>query len=74
MKNREAKPFSQEQVEAWLKSGHKPEDVKSLLQEITKAVLERALQGELAEHWAMPKASCRTSQRGTRAMAAPARA
>lgn len=28
-------------------SGHKPEDVKSLLQQITKAVLERALKGEL---------------------------
>ena len=43
-------PFREEQIDEWLKNGHKPEDVKSLLQQITKAVLERALQGELTEH------------------------
>ena len=39
-----------EQIDEWLRDGHKPEDVKSLLQQITKAVLERALQGELTQH------------------------
>jgi putative transposase len=42
--------FDEKQIEEWLKKGHQPEDVKSLLQEITKAVLERALQGEMTEH------------------------
>ena len=50
MRKRETKPFSDEQIDEWLKSGHGAEDVKSLLQQITKAVLERALQGELTEH------------------------
>lgn len=42
--------FDEKQIDEWLKKGHQPEDVKSLLQEITKAVLERALQGEMTEH------------------------
>ena len=42
--------FEEKQIDEWLKKGHQPEDVKSLLQEITKAVLERALQGEMTEH------------------------
>ena len=43
-------PIREEQIDEWLKKGHQPGDVKSLLQQITKAVLERALQGELTEH------------------------
>jgi putative transposase len=43
-------PFDEKQIDEWLKDGHKPEDVKTLLQQITKAVLERALQGEITEH------------------------
>jgi putative transposase len=50
MAKKQERPFSEEQVNEWLKSGHKPEEVKTLLQQITKAVLERALQGELTEH------------------------
>jgi putative transposase len=42
--------FDEKQIDEWLKKGHQPEDVKSLLQEITKAVLERALQGEMTEY------------------------
>lgn len=44
------KPFSDEVIDGWLKEGRKPEDVQDLLKQITKAVLERALQGELTEH------------------------
>ena len=40
----------EKEVDEWLKNGHSPEDVKTLLQQITKAVVERALQGELTAH------------------------
>ena len=40
----------EKEVDEWLKNGHSPDDVKTLLQQITKAVVERALQGELAAH------------------------
>jgi putative transposase len=39
-----------ELIDELLKHGHGPEDVKSVLQQITKAVVERALQGEMTEH------------------------
>jgi putative transposase len=39
-----------ELIDELLKHGHGPEDVKSLLQQLTKAVVERALQGEMTEH------------------------
>jgi putative transposase len=44
------KPISDELVDELLKQGRTAEDVNGLLQQITKAVLERALQGELTEH------------------------
>jgi putative transposase len=50
MAEKKERPFDEKQIEEWLKDGHKPEDVKTLLQQITKAVLERALQGEMTEH------------------------
>ena len=37
-----ARPVSDELIDEWLKEGRKPEDVKGLLQQITKLVLERA--------------------------------
>jgi putative transposase len=37
-------------IDELLKQGHGPDDVKTLLQELTKAVVERALQGEMTEH------------------------
>jgi hypothetical protein len=37
-------------IDELLKHGHGPEDVKSVLQQITKAVVERALQSEMTEH------------------------
>lgn len=45
-----AKLVSDELIDEWLKEGRKPEDVNGLLKQITKAVLERALQGEMTEH------------------------
>ena len=45
-----SKPISDELIEQWLKEGRKPEDVNDLLKQITKAVLERAMQAEMSEH------------------------
>lgn len=44
------KPVSDELIDQWLKDGRKPEDVNDLLKQITKAVLERAMQAEMSEH------------------------
>jgi putative transposase len=41
---------SDELIDEWLKQGRKPEDVQGLLRQITKTVLERAMQAELTEH------------------------
>jgi len=41
---------SDELIDAWLKQGRKPEDVNGLLKQLTKRVVERAMQGEMAEH------------------------
>ena len=49
MARQDERPFDDKQVDQWLKEGHRPEDVKALLRQITKAVVERALQGELTE-------------------------
>ena len=45
-----SKPVSDELIDQWLKEGRKPEDVNGLLKQITKAVLERAMQAEMTEH------------------------
>jgi putative transposase len=50
MADKKERAFDDKQIDEWLKNGHKPEDVKSLLQQITKAVVERALQSEMTEH------------------------
>ena len=55
MADKKERPFDEKQIDEWLKNGHKPEDVKSLLQQITKAVVERALQGEMTQHLGYPK-------------------
>ena len=47
---KQEKPISEELIDELLKQGRKPEDVNELLKQITKAVLERAMQGELTEH------------------------
>src|ERR1700683_3501797 len=51
MKNQKPeKPISDELIDELLKQGRTADDVNGLLKQITKAVLERALQGELTEH------------------------
>jgi putative transposase len=50
------KPVRDELIDELLKQGgRKPEDVNNLLKQLTKAVLERALQGEMTEHLGYPK-------------------
>ena len=46
----EKQAVSDELTDEWLKQGRKPEDVNTLLKEITKAVAERAMQGEMTQH------------------------
>ena len=53
-KPKEEKPVSDELIDQWLKQGRKPEDVNGLLKQITKAVVERAMQGEMTSTWATP--------------------
>jgi putative transposase len=49
-REKQNKPISDELLDELLKQGRTAEDVNGLLQQITKAVLERALRGELTEH------------------------
>jgi transposase-like protein len=49
-KEKAAKIFSDELIDEWLKEGRKPEDVNGLLKQITKSVVERAMQGEMTRH------------------------
>jgi putative transposase len=42
--------INEDLIDRWLKDGRKPEDVDNLLKQITKAVMERAMQGEMTEH------------------------
>src|SRR5947199_10832525 len=44
------KRFSDEQLDEWLKGKRTPEDVNALLKQLTKAVVERAMQGEMNAH------------------------
>lgn len=49
-KTKQDRPVSDELIDEWLRQGRKPEDVQGLLQQITKAVLERAMQAEMTDH------------------------
>jgi len=49
-KQKAEKPISDELIDEMLKQGRTAEDVSALLKQFTKAVLERALQGEMTEH------------------------
>jgi putative transposase len=49
-KTKQDRPISDELIDEWLKQGRKPEDVQGLLQQITKAVLERAMEAEMTHH------------------------
>jgi putative transposase len=47
---KQAKPFSDEAIDELLKQGQTAQDINGLLKQFTKAVLERAMQGELTHH------------------------
>lgn len=47
---KQTKPFSDEAIDELLKPGQTAEDINGLLKQFTKAVLERAMQGELTHH------------------------
>jgi putative transposase len=49
-REKQAKAISDELIDEMLKQGRTAEDVNGLLKRFTKAVLERALQGEMTEH------------------------
>src|SRR5271165_5073383 len=49
-RQKQEKPVSDELLDGWLAEGRKPEDVHALLKQITKAVVERAMQGEMTQH------------------------
>jgi putative transposase len=49
-REKKEKPISDELIDELLKQGRTAEDINGLLKQLTKAVLERALQGELTEH------------------------
>ena len=54
-RQKQEKPISDELIDELLKQGRTAEDVNGLLKQLTKALLERALQGELTEHLGYPK-------------------
>ena len=49
-RQKQEKPVSDELIDELLKQGRKPEDVHALLKQLTKAVVERAMQAEMKEH------------------------
>src|SRR5260370_38136588 len=49
-KMKQPAPVSDDLIGEWLKQGRKPEDVHGLLKQLTEVVVERAMQGEMAEH------------------------
>jgi len=49
-REKQEKPISDELIDEILKQGRTAEDINGLLKQFTKAVLERALQGEMTEH------------------------
>jgi putative transposase len=49
-KQKEEKAIRDELIDKMLEQGRTAEDVNVLLKQFTKAVLERALQGEMTEH------------------------
>ena len=49
-KQEEEKGINEELIDGLLKQGHKPEDVHALLKQLTKALVERAMQAEMSQH------------------------
>jgi transposase-like protein len=49
-RQKQEKPISEELIDGLLKQGRKPEDINALLKQFTRAVVERAMQGEMTQH------------------------
>jgi putative transposase len=49
-RQKKERPVSDDLIDELLKQGRKPEDVHALLKQLTKAVVERAMQAEMNEH------------------------
>jgi putative transposase len=49
-KQKEEKGINEELMDGLLEQGHKPEDVHALLKQLTKALVERAMQAEMKQH------------------------
>jgi putative transposase len=49
-KQKAVQPVREDLIDEWLKEGRKPEDLNDLLKQITKAVAERAMRGEMNAH------------------------
>ena len=49
-KQAKEKAVSDELIDALLKNGRKPEDIQDLLKQLTRVVVERAMQAEMNEH------------------------
>ena len=49
-RQKQESPIDNDLIDAFLKQGRKPEDVHALLKQLTKAVVERAMQAEMNEH------------------------
>jgi putative transposase len=49
-KQKQTKPISDEPIDTLLTRGQTAEDINGLLKQFTKALLERAMQGELTDH------------------------
>ena len=68
-RQKQEKPVSDELIDELLKQGRKPEDVHALLKQLTKAVVERAMQAEMTEHLGYSKHDPAGPTAGTAAMA-----
>ena len=49
-KQKEANPISNEQIDEFLKQGRTAQDINAVLKQLTKAIVERAMQGEMTHH------------------------
>jgi putative transposase len=72
-RQRQEDPARDQLIDKLLEQGRTAEDVNGLLKELTKAVLERALRGELTEHLGYGKHDSAGNNTGNSGMAPRAR-
>ena len=58
-RQKQEKPVSDALIDELLKQGRKPEDVQALLKQLTKAVVERAMQAEMNQHLVVSANLCK---------------